>query len=62
MDERTALLKPDEVAALLRVSRHTVYRLVNNGELPATRLGPRGSLRFREADITAYISGTRGAA
>lgn len=28
-----------EVAALMRVSKMTVYRLVHNGELPAVRVG-----------------------
>ena len=28
-----------EVAALMRVSRMTVYRLVHSGELPAVRVG-----------------------
>ena len=28
-----------EVAALMRVSKMTVYRLVHNGELPAMRVG-----------------------
>lgn len=28
-----------EVAAVMRVSKMTVYRLVHNGELPAVRVG-----------------------
>jgi excisionase family DNA binding protein len=28
-----------EVAAMMRVSKMTVYRLVHNGELPAVRVG-----------------------
>ncbi|MET2765039.1 cell division/environmental response transcriptional regulator, partial [Mycobacterium tuberculosis] len=34
---KTQLLTVAEVAALMRVSKMTVYRLVHNGELPAVR-------------------------
>lgn len=36
---KTQLLTVAEVAALMRVSKMTVYRLVHNGELPAVRVG-----------------------
>ncbi len=36
---RTQFLPVAEVAALMRVSKMTVYRLVHNGELPAVRVG-----------------------
>ncbi|MFZ0907247.1 MAG: helix-turn-helix domain-containing protein [Mycobacterium sp.] len=36
---RTQFLTVAEVAALMRVSKMTVYRLVHNGELPAVRVG-----------------------
>lgn len=42
-----------EVAALLRVSRMTVYRLIKQGDLPAIRVG-RG-YRVRESDIDDYL-------
>ena len=35
---RTQFLTVAEVAALMRVSKMTVYRLVHNGELPAVRV------------------------
>jgi len=35
----TQFLTVAEVAALMRVSKMTVYRLVHNGELPAVRVG-----------------------
>jgi excisionase family DNA binding protein len=45
MDDKGALdlelLRPVEVAGLLRVSRPQVYRLLAAGLLPAVRLGPR---------------------
>ena len=36
---RTQFLTVAEVAALMRVSKMTVYRLVHNGELSAVRVG-----------------------
>ncbi len=42
-----------EVAALMRVSKMTVYRLVHNGELPAVRVGR--SFRVKEDDVHAYL-------
>jgi excisionase family DNA binding protein len=48
--ERNLLL--DEVAAVLRCSRRTVYRMIYDGELPAFRV--RGTLRVRESVIEAY--------
>ena len=38
-EARTQFLTVAEVAALMRVSKMTVYRLVHNGELPAVRVG-----------------------
>jgi excisionase family DNA binding protein len=42
-----------EVAATMRVSNMTVYRLIKNGELPAVRIGK--SYRIREADVERYL-------
>ncbi len=42
-----------EVAALMRVSKMTVYRLVHSGELPAVRVGR--SFRVPEDDVHAYL-------
>ncbi len=42
-----------EVAARIRVSKMTVYRLVHSGELPAVRVGR--SFRVREDDVNDYI-------
>jgi excisionase family DNA binding protein len=48
---QTAFLKPEEVAAGLRVSRDTVYRAIASGHLRAVRLNERGSLRVLEAAL-----------
>jgi excisionase family DNA binding protein len=42
-----------EVAATMRVSKMTVYRLVHNGELPAVRVGR--SFRVTEEDVNEYL-------
>ncbi len=44
----------NEVADLLRVSRMTVYRLINAGQLPSLRVGK--SYRLREQDIHSYLT------
>jgi len=43
-----------EVAEVLRVSRATAYRLVESGELPASRIG--GSIRISRDDLLAVIT------
>ena len=42
-----------EVAALMRVSKMTVYRLVHSGELTAVRVGR--SFRVPEKAVHAYL-------
>ncbi|MDP9394363.1 MAG: helix-turn-helix domain-containing protein [Actinomycetota bacterium] len=42
-----------EVAALMRVSKMTVYRLVHAGELPAVRVGR--SFRVSEQAVHDYL-------
>ncbi len=51
------LLTPDETAQLLRVSKSSVYRLVERREIPFYRL--RGNLRFDQGDIDAYLERCR---
>ena len=42
-----------EVAAVMRVSKMTVYRLVHNGDLPAVRVGR--SFRVPEEAVNDYL-------
>lgn len=42
-----------EVAAVMRVSKMTVYRLVHAGDLPAVRVGR--SFRVREEHVNEYL-------
>jgi excisionase family DNA binding protein len=48
------LLTVGEVAATMRVSNMTVYRLIKSGQLPAIRVGK--NYRIRESDVDAYLS------
>lgn len=42
-----------EVAAAMRVSKMTVYRLVHSGELPAVRVGR--SFRVQQSAVDEYL-------
>lgn len=48
-----ALLTVAEVAAGMRVSNMTVYRLIKSGELPAVRVGK--GYRIRESDLKRFL-------
>ncbi|MCZ2860305.1 helix-turn-helix domain-containing protein [Blastococcus sp. VKM Ac-2987] len=52
-----SFLTVTEVAAIMRVSKMTVYRLVHGGELSAVRVGR--SFRVPEPAVRAYLSGAR---
>jgi excisionase family DNA binding protein len=52
-ESRSRFVTVGEVAALLRVSNMTVYRLVQAGDLPAVRVGR--SYRIREEDVDRYL-------
>jgi len=58
------LLTPTELASKLRLTRVTVYRLVNEHRLPVViiRQGKRRILRFRASDIDAFITPTQAKA
>ncbi|MGH9077561.1 MAG: helix-turn-helix domain-containing protein [Acidimicrobiales bacterium] len=53
-DNRSRFVTVGEVAAALRVSNMTVYRLVQAGQLPAVRVGR--SYRIREDDLDRYLA------
>lgn len=48
------LLTVGEVAAVMRVSNMTVYRLIKSGQLPALRVGK--NYRIRESDMNHYLN------
>ncbi len=53
------LLRYDEAAAYLQVSKATLYAMVSSGRVPVVRLGsgPRGKgiTRFRREDLEAFV-------
>ncbi|MDQ3569640.1 MAG: helix-turn-helix domain-containing protein [Actinomycetota bacterium] len=51
---RASFLTVAEVAAQLRVSNMTVYRLITAGDLAAVRVGK--SYRLREDDVDKYLA------
>jgi len=53
-DNRSHYVTVGEVAASLRVSNMTVYRLVQAGRLPALRIGR--SYRIRQDDVDRYLA------
>ena len=50
------LLNTAEAAKFLRVSQASVRRWSDSGLLQARRVGRRGERRFREADLTGFLS------
>src|SRR5438552_3830777 len=52
-----ALLSPEQVASACGLSRRAVYRAIERGELPATRLCSR--LRIMLADFEAWLAVNR---
>jgi excisionase family DNA binding protein len=54
------LLRPDEVAVWLGVTRKSIYNMIARGVLPsATMLKIGGSLRFDEARLREWITEKR---
>ena len=51
------LLRVTDVARLLRLSRATIYRLVDHGELPAFRIG--NSIRFHSEELNDRLRALR---
>ena len=57
-----ALLKPDEVARRLGVSRSWLYAAAGDGRIPSIRLGtPDGPLRFIPTELDTWLEQARSA-
>jgi excisionase family DNA binding protein len=52
--EQYEWLKVPEVAAALRISKMSVYRLIHTGELPASRFGR--AFRVRRDLLASYMA------
>jgi len=48
------LITPDEVASILRMSKSSIYRIIEKREIPFYKIS--GSLRFKKSDIENYIN------
>lgn len=59
-DEAFDLLTPAEVLAMLRISRRTLERYIDRGELPAFYL-PGGHRRFKRSEVEGLLSRTGAA-
>lgn len=53
MESSHELLTSQEVAACLRKSRSTIYRMTREGMLPAKKIG--GTWRYSRQDIDAWL-------
>ncbi len=57
VEERPEVLTVLEAARLMRVSRQTVYRLIQEGKLPGVvRIGPF-AIRINRRALEAYLKG-----
>lgn len=48
------LLKYDEAAGMLAISKSKLYRMVISGEIPAVRVG--GNIRIRMSDLEELVA------
>jgi len=60
MSDASLLLRPDEVARALSVSRSAAYRLISEGQLPSVRLGK--SVRVPRLALERWIEERTAAA
>lgn len=51
------LITPEELASLLRMSKPSVYRLIEKRKIPFYKIS--GSLRFKLSEIEKYINDAR---
>jgi excisionase family DNA binding protein len=62
LGDAPALLRPNDVARLLSVSRAWVYEAARTGRIPSVRLGgDDGPLRFVAEDLVQWLADARAA-
>lgn len=54
MQQQERLYDVKQAARYLTVSVQTIYKLIQNGELPASRLGTKHCLRVEEMDLRKF--------
>jgi len=47
------LITPDELSDFLKISKSSIYRLIEGRKIAFCKIG--GSLRFRKSDINEYV-------
>jgi len=57
IQEPERLLKADEVARILNISRSLVYRLIHTGKIPSIRINQ--AVRVHHDDLCRFIEGNR---
>ena len=57
IQEPERLLKADEVARILNISRSLVYRLIHTGKIPHIRINQ--AVRVHNDDLNKFIEGNR---
>ncbi len=55
--EQETLITIKDVTKLLNISRTTVYRLLEKGDIPSYKIG--NQLRFKLSEIEAYIEASK---
>ena len=55
-DSNREILTTEEVCKLLRLSRQTVYKLVEHGKLPGTKVGQ--SYKFLRSELIEFLKGS----
>lgn len=60
MEPMDTLMTIDEVAAYLRLSKDTVYRMAQSGRIPGSKVGTQW--RFRRGDVDRWLEQNKNVA
>ena len=58
LDSSEEILTTEEVCKLLRVSRQTIYKLIEQRRLPGTKVGQ--SYKFLKSELIEFLKGSAG--
>lgn len=57
MNDKSDLITIKQVAEFLNLAEKTVYRMANDGEIPAFKIG--GSWRFKRSEVEGWLEQQR---
>lgn len=58
LDSKTNnLITPEELADIFKISKSSVYRLIDKRQIPFFKIG--GKLRFSKDDVSEYLNNVR---